>query len=113
MHFSVFIYKKMNADPYPQKFRASELFYTGIWYVLIAVKGEQYIVLDDSQDHWWQVENSTGEVGFIPSNYVKRFDDLGLTSFDWYVGDMSRQRAESLLKSEDKESDKPCEIFHI
>lgn len=70
---------------------------------LSLVKGEQYIVLDDSQDHWWQVENSTGEVGFIPSNYVKKFDDLGLTSFDWYVGDMSRQRAESLLKSEDKE----------
>jgi hypothetical protein len=66
------------------------------------VKGDQYIVLDDSQDHWWQVENSSGEVGFIPSNYVKKFDDLGLTSFDWYVGDMSRQRAESLLKSEDK-----------
>lgn len=70
---------------------------------LSLVKGEQYIVLDDSQDHWWQVENSSGEVGFIPSNYVKKFDDLGLTSFDWYVGDMSRQRAESLLKTEDKE----------
>jgi len=70
---------------------------------LSLVKGEQYIVLDDSQDHWWQVENSVGEVGFIPSNYVKKFDDLGLTSFDWYVGDMSRQRAESLLKTEDKE----------
>ena len=35
------------------------------------------------KDHWWQVENSVGEVGFIPSNYVKKFDDLGLTSFDW------------------------------
>ena len=55
------------------------------------------------QDHWWQVENTTGEVGFIPSNYVKKLDDLGLTSFDWYVGDMSRQRAETLLKTEDKE----------
>jgi len=49
------------------------------------------------------VENSSAEVGFIPSNYVKKFDELGLTSFDWYVGDMSRQRAESLLKTEDKE----------
>ncbi|XP_023331198.1 tyrosine-protein kinase Btk29A [Eurytemora carolleeae] len=70
---------------------------------LSLIKGEQYIVLDDSQDHWWQVENSSAEVGFIPSNYVKKFDELGLTSFDWYVGDMSRQRAESLLKTEDKE----------
>jgi len=70
---------------------------------LSLVKGEQYIVLDDSQDHWWQVENSTGEVGFIPSNYVKKIDDVGLTSFDWYVGDMSRLRSETLLKSDDKE----------
>jgi len=70
---------------------------------LSLVKGEQYIVLDDSQDHWWQVENSTGEVGFIPSNYVKKLDDIGLTSFDWYVGDMSRLRSESLLKTDDKE----------
>ena len=30
-------------------------------------------------------------------------EDLGLTSFDWYVGDMSRQRAEAMLKNEDKE----------
>jgi len=70
---------------------------------LSLVKGEQYIVLDDSQDHWWQVENSTGEVGFIPSNYVKKLDDVGLTNFDWYVGDMSRLRSESLLKTDDKE----------
>lgn len=70
---------------------------------LSLVKGEQYVVLDDSQDHWWKVESSTSEVGFIPSNYVKKLDDLGLTSFDWYVGDMSRQRAENLLKGEDKE----------
>jgi len=66
-------------------------------------KGEEYIVLDDSQDHWWQVQNSVGELGFIPSNYVKMIDDLGLSNFDWYVADMSRQRAESLLKTEDKE----------
>lgn len=70
---------------------------------LSLVKGEHYVVLDDSQDHWWKVESAAAEVGFIPSNYVKKLDDLGLTTFDWYVGDMSRQRAESLLKGEDKE----------
>lgn len=70
---------------------------------LSLVKGEKYIVLDDSQDHWWQVENTNCEVGFIPSNYVKKIDDIGLTSFDWYVVDMSRVRSESLLKSEEKE----------
>ena len=44
---------------------------------LSLVKGEQYIVLDDSQDHWWQVENSTVDVGFIPSNYVKKLAPVG------------------------------------
>ena len=51
---------------------------------LSLVKGEHYVVLDDSQDHWWKVESATAEVGFIPSNYVKKLDDLGLTNFDWY-----------------------------
>lgn len=70
---------------------------------LTLAKGEEYQVLDDSQDHWWKVTNKLGEEGFIPSNYVKEKDALGLQNYDWYVADMSRQRAESLLKSEDKE----------
>merc|ERR1712223_1477850 len=70
---------------------------------LTLTKGEEYVVLDDSQDHWWEVRNSRGEVGFIPSNYVKELDALGLQNFDWYVADISRQRAESMLKNEDKE----------
>jgi hypothetical protein len=50
---------------------------------LTLVKGEEYVVLDDSQDHWWQVTNNLAEEGFIPSNYVKEKDGLGLTNFDW------------------------------
>lgn len=50
---------------------------------LTLVKGEEYEVLDDSQDHWWQVRNKLGEEGFIPSNYVKEKDALGLQSYDW------------------------------
>ena len=46
-------------------------------------KGEEYVVLDDSQDHWWQVQNKQGNVGFIPSNYVKEKDALGLQNYDW------------------------------
>ncbi|XP_076223812.1 tyrosine-protein kinase Btk29A isoform X4 [Nomia melanderi] len=44
-----------------------------------------------------------GSIGYIPSNYVKEKELLGLQKYEWYVGDMSRQRAESLLKQEDKE----------
>ncbi|XP_063379679.1 tyrosine-protein kinase Btk [Cydia fagiglandana] len=66
-------------------------------------KGAEYEVIDDSQEHWWKVKDETGSVGFIPSNYVKEKETLGLQKYEWYVGEMSRQRAESLLKQEDKE----------
>nr|XP_018917341.1 PREDICTED: tyrosine-protein kinase Btk29A isoform X3 [Bemisia tabaci] len=66
-------------------------------------KGAEYQVLDDSQEHWWKVKDQHGSIGYIPSNYVKEKELLGLQKYEWYVGDMSRQRAESLLKQEDKE----------
>ncbi|KAK0183094.1 hypothetical protein PV327_001166 [Microctonus hyperodae] len=66
-------------------------------------KGAEYEVLDDSQEHWWKVKDEHGSIGYIPSNYVKEKELLGLQKYEWYVGDMSRQRAESLLKQEDKE----------
>ncbi|XP_026326374.1 tyrosine-protein kinase Btk29A isoform X2 [Hyposmocoma kahamanoa] len=66
-------------------------------------KGAEYEVIDDSQEHWWKVKNEHGSIGYIPSNYVKEKETIGLQKYEWYVGDMSRQHAESLLKQEDKE----------
>ncbi|CAG7717608.1 unnamed protein product [Allacma fusca] len=66
-------------------------------------KSEEYEIVDDSQEHWWQVRDKNGAVGYIPSNYVKEKELLGLQKYDWYVGDMSRQRAETLLRYDDKE----------
>ncbi|KAH8374487.1 hypothetical protein KR200_009652 [Drosophila serrata] len=66
-------------------------------------KNAEYEVIDDSQEHWWKVKDGLGNVGYIPSNYVKPKALLGLERYEWYVGDMSRQRAESLLKQGDKE----------
>ncbi|XP_037870697.1 tyrosine-protein kinase Btk isoform X5 [Bombyx mori] len=66
-------------------------------------KGAEYEVIDDSQDHWWKVKDENGSVGYIPSNYVKEKETIGLQKYEWFVGEMSRQRAESLLKREDKE----------
>nr|VZI22881.1 unnamed protein product [Spirometra erinaceieuropaei] len=34
-------------------------------------KNEKLTLMDDSQ-HWWKVMNSQGQVGYVPSNYVKR-----------------------------------------
>ncbi|XP_068143885.1 tyrosine-protein kinase Btk isoform X4 [Drosophila tropicalis] len=66
-------------------------------------KNAEYEVIDDTQEHWWKVKDAVGNVGYIPSNYVKPKALLGLERYEWYVGDMSRQRAESLLKQGDKE----------
>ncbi|KAK7604467.1 hypothetical protein V9T40_005653 [Parthenolecanium corni] len=66
-------------------------------------KGKEYEIIDDSREHWWEAKDQFGNVGYIPSNYVKEKDLLGLQKYEWYVNDMSRQRAESLLKQEDKE----------
>ncbi|KAI4463657.1 tyrosine-protein kinase [Holotrichia oblita] len=66
-------------------------------------KNAEYEVIDNSQEHWWKVRDSQGNVGFIPSNYVRQKELIGLQQYDWYVNDMSRQRSESLLKQEDKE----------
>lgn len=49
------------------------------------------------------MKDQYGNVGYIPSNYVKPKELLGLNKYEWYVGDMSRQRAESLVKQGDKE----------
>ncbi|XP_054929582.1 tyrosine-protein kinase Btk isoform X1 [Dermacentor andersoni] len=63
--------------------------------------GKEYIVLDDTGEHWWQVKDKNGAVGFIPSNYVE--EKAGLWQHEWYAGDMSRQRAEQILRQETKE----------
>ncbi|GJQ77519.1 hypothetical protein Trydic_g20908 [Trypoxylus dichotomus] len=66
-------------------------------------KNAEYEVMDNSQEHWWKVRDSLGNIGFIPSNYVRQKELIGLQQYDWYVNYMSRQRTESLLKQEDKE----------
>lgn len=49
---------------------------------LILFKGAEYEVLDDSQEHWWKVRDSHGSVGYIPSNYVKEKELLGLQKYE-------------------------------
>lgn len=34
-------------------------------------KNERYLLLDDSK-HWWRVQSSKGQAGYVPSNYVKK-----------------------------------------
>ncbi|XP_065185968.1 tyrosine-protein kinase Tec-like [Sycon ciliatum] len=63
-------------------------------------KGQRLTVFDDSREHWWHAQNAHGDVGFIPANYVRR---IGIESEEWFHSDITRQRAEALLRAESKE----------
>lgn len=45
-------------------------------------KNAEYEVIDDSQEHWWKVKNQHGQIGYIPSNYVKAKELLGLEKYE-------------------------------
>lgn len=42
----------------------------------------EYEVIDDSQEHWWKVKDAQGNIGYIPSNYVKEKELLGLQKYE-------------------------------
>ncbi|XP_068134642.1 tyrosine-protein kinase Tec isoform X2 [Hyperolius riggenbachi] len=67
------------------------------------VTGEEYVVLERKDVHWWKARNKYGQEGYIPSNYVteKKLDNLD--QYEWYSSNMNRNKAEQLLKTEDKE----------
>ncbi|XP_064636639.1 tyrosine-protein kinase Tec-like isoform X2 [Lineus longissimus] len=68
---------------------------------LSLIQGEEYIVLDDSREHWWKARNAMGQEGYIPANYVETVE--GLEKYDWYRKDITRQRCEAILKNEGRE----------
>ncbi|XP_075051447.1 tyrosine-protein kinase Tec [Mixophyes fleayi] len=70
---------------------------------LSLVKGEEYVVLERKDVHWWKARNKYGKEGYIPSNYVteKKLDNLD--QYEWYSSNMNRGIAEQLLRNEDKE----------
>lgn len=47
-----------------------------------AEQNAEYEVIDDSQEHWWKVKDQHGTVGYIPSNYVKAKELLGLDKYE-------------------------------
>nr|XP_033801870.1 tyrosine-protein kinase Tec [Geotrypetes seraphini]XP_033801879.1 tyrosine-protein kinase Tec [Geotrypetes seraphini]XP_033801889.1 tyrosine-protein kinase Tec [Geotrypetes seraphini]XP_033801899.1 tyrosine-protein kinase Tec [Geotrypetes seraphini] len=67
------------------------------------VKGEEYIVLEKKDVHWWRARNLQGMEGYIPSNYVTEKKSSNLDQYEWYSRNMNRSKAEQLLKKEDKE----------
>ncbi|CAG2173420.1 unnamed protein product [Oppiella nova] len=70
-------------------------------------KGEKLEVLERSDPDWWTVRRiKTGEIGYIPANYVA---SINIESEDWYYGCIGKREAENILQY----SDYPAGTFLI
>ncbi|KAJ7310535.1 hypothetical protein JRQ81_007459 [Phrynocephalus forsythii] len=65
-------------------------------------KGQEYLVLEESNESWWRAQNQDGKQGYIPSNYVTEASN-SLEIFEWYLKNITRRQAEELLKKEGKD----------
>ncbi|XP_042257629.1 tyrosine-protein kinase Tec isoform X3 [Thunnus maccoyii] len=70
---------------------------------LSLVKGDEYVILERSDVNWYKARNKCGEEGYIPSNYVTEKTSGNLVQFVWYSKQVNRNKAEELLRKEDKE----------
>ncbi|XP_074642810.1 proto-oncogene tyrosine-protein kinase Yrk-like [Tubulanus polymorphus] len=59
-------------------------------------KGDQMEVLDDRDQDWWKARHiQSGNVGYIPKNYIAVADTLEV--YQWYLGNITRKDAERQL----------------
>ncbi|XP_076023761.1 tyrosine-protein kinase Tec [Genypterus blacodes] len=70
---------------------------------LSLVKGGEYVILEKCDVNWYKARNMYGEEGYIPSNYVTEKKSGNLVQFVWYNKHVNRNKAEELLRKEDKE----------
>ncbi|XP_043917352.1 tyrosine-protein kinase Tec isoform X2 [Protopterus annectens] len=67
------------------------------------IKGEEYVIIERKDAHWWKAKDSNGNTGYVPSNYVTEKRMSNLDQYEWYCGGVNRSKAEHMLKKEDKE----------
>ncbi|XP_044306958.1 tyrosine-protein kinase ITK/TSK isoform X2 [Varanus komodoensis] len=65
--------------------------------------GEEYYVIDNSEEHWWLVQDKNGHEGYVPSSYVTKKSSENLQLYEWYSNSINRSKAEVLLREEGKE----------
>ncbi|TDG99418.1 hypothetical protein EPR50_G00194200 [Perca flavescens] len=70
---------------------------------LSLVKGEEYVILDKCDVNWYKARNKYNEEGYIPSNYVTEKKSGNVQQFVWYSKQVNRNKAEELLRKENKE----------
>ncbi|OCT92027.1 tyrosine-protein kinase Yes [Xenopus laevis] len=62
-------------------------------------KGEKFHIINNSEGDWWEARSlSSGNTGYIPSNYVAPMNSI--QSKEWYFGKIGRKDAERLLLSD-------------
>ncbi|XP_055933406.1 tyrosine-protein kinase Abl-like isoform X2 [Argiope bruennichi] len=88
----------LQEDADPQVFVALYDFQSGGENQLSLKKGEQVRVLSYNRTgEWCEAQSRTGQVGWVPSNYITPVNSLEKHS--WYHGPISRNTAEYLLSS--------------
>uniref|UniRef100_A0A8C7WHP9 Tyrosine-protein kinase n=1 Tax=Oncorhynchus mykiss TaxID=8022 RepID=A0A8C7WHP9_ONCMY len=61
-------------------------------------KGERLQIVNNTEGDWWLARSlTTGESGYIPSNYVAPSDSI--QAEEWYFGKITRRNSERLLLS--------------
>ncbi|XP_063148209.1 tyrosine-protein kinase ITK/TSK [Candoia aspera] len=66
-------------------------------------RNEEYCVIDNSEVHWWLVQDKNGHEGYVPSSYIVEKSPDNLQIYEWYNKNINRTKAETLLREEDKE----------
>ncbi|XP_029938322.1 tyrosine-protein kinase Tec isoform X2 [Salarias fasciatus] len=66
------------------------------------VRGDEYVIEEKCDINWYKARNKYGEEGYIPSNYVTEKTSGNLVQFAWFGKQVNRNKAEELLKKEDK-----------
>ncbi|XP_060769517.1 tyrosine-protein kinase Fyn-like isoform X2 [Neoarius graeffei] len=61
-------------------------------------KGEKFQIINNTEGDWWEAHSlTTGQSGYIPSNYVAPVDSI--QAEEWYFGKLGRKDAERQLFS--------------
>jgi len=56
--------------------------------VLPCAVGDQFTVLDSSNEQWWLVQNGKGQVGYVPANYIVADDVRKINETIWCYQDI-------------------------
>ncbi|NXC87803.1 ITK kinase, partial [Cercotrichas coryphoeus] len=64
---------------------------------------EEYYVIDSSEEHWWLIQDKNGHEGYVPSSYLVEKSPENLQVYEWYNKNISRSKAETLLRDEGRE----------